>query len=159
MGLCTFYSRGVLCLQTLFEYNTRTLKYTLLLLQQGVETPIRLSDFEFYHNKILREKYLLDQELVAEYFPAEVTVRRMLDIFKTLFALTIQELDDLPENCKWHPDVTAYEVWEVDESVFIGYLYVDIYPRPGKFNHAANFNIYPVSTSSLVPICPLTDIL
>jgi metallopeptidase MepB len=105
----------------------------------------RLSDFDFQHNQILKKKYHVDQELVAEYFPAQVTIRRMLNIFETLFALAIIELDNLAEICKWHPDVIVYEVWEADKSVFVGYLYIDIYPRPGKYNHAANFNIYPVS--------------
>lgn len=87
-------------------------KQELQVLQQGVESPLRLSDFDFYHNQMLREKYHVDHELVAEYFPAEVTVRRMLDIFKTPFALAIKELNDLAGNRKWHPDVAVYSVWE-----------------------------------------------
>ncbi|EED17479.1 thimet oligopeptidase, putative [Talaromyces stipitatus ATCC 10500] len=130
-----------LALQQLAQQEVR-------ILQQRLDTPLRLSDFDFYHNQMLRKEYYIGQELLAEYFPGEVTVRHMLDIFETLFALAIKELDEIPQNCKWHPDVTVYEAWEANKSVFIGYLDIDIYPRPGKYNHAANFNIYPVQMGS-----------
>jgi thimet oligopeptidase len=39
----------------------------------------------------------------------------------------------------WDPSVEAYEVWE--DGRMIGRFYLDLHPRPGKFNHAANFGI------------------
>src|SRR5262249_22430281 len=39
----------------------------------------------------------------------------------------------------WHPDVAAYEVW--DRGKKIGKFYLDLYPRPGKYKHAAMFPI------------------
>ena len=50
----------------------------------------------------------------------------------------------------WHEDVKIFSVWD-DESegdAFVGYLYLDMHPRPGKYPHAANFNLQPGFTHS-----------
>ncbi|PYH41045.1 M3 family metallopeptidase [Aspergillus saccharolyticus JOP 1030-1] len=108
---------------------------------------IHLWDLDFYHNRILQEQYQVDHERVAEYFPAKGTIERMLGIFENLFSVQFEKLDVAGKHT-WHADVDAYAVWEADKSAFIGYQYVDIYPRPGKYNHAANFNIYPAYLNS-----------
>lgn len=111
---------------------------------------LHLWDFDYYHNLILKEQHNIDHAAISEYFPAEVTLRRMLDIFEEIFGLTITELQHKEEKHTWHPDVTVYTVHDSDStSIFHGYLYTDIYPRPGKFNHNANFTIYPVCHFSL----------
>ncbi|OQE41462.1 hypothetical protein PENCOP_c005G02375 [Penicillium coprophilum] len=104
-----------------------------------------LWDFEYYHDRLLREKYDTNHELIAEYFPAEITIQRMLKIFETIFSLSIAPLDVTKEQV-WHSDVRVFGVRDED-SDFLGFLYLDIYPREGKYNHAANFNIYPAYTS------------
>ena len=46
----------------------------------------------------------------------------------------------------WHDDVQVFSVWndEGEGSGFVGYLYLDLFPREGKYGHAANFNLQPV---------------
>ncbi|OJJ95733.1 hypothetical protein ASPACDRAFT_2613, partial [Aspergillus aculeatus ATCC 16872] len=108
---------------------------------------IHLWDLDFYHNRILQQQYHVDHERVAEYFPARGTIQRMLGVFEELFSVQFEKIDASGKHT-WHADVDAFAVWEADKSAFIGYLYVDIYPRPGKYNHAANFNIYPAYLNS-----------
>jgi thimet oligopeptidase len=38
----------------------------------------------------------------------------------------------------WHPDVQAYAVSDVKTGKPMATLYVDMYPRDGKYNHAAS---------------------
>ncbi|KAJ5153222.1 uncharacterized protein N7482_009700 [Penicillium canariense] len=105
--------------------------------------PFYLWDFDYYHNKMLRDNYQVDHDLIAEYFPAKVTIQRMLSVFETIFCLKIEHLNGIRGDHIWHPEVKVFSVHDRDDQGFIGFLYLDIYPRDGKFNHAANFNIFP----------------
>lgn len=108
------------------------------------DSPFHFWDFEYYHQKMLKERSV-DHELVSEYFPSDNTIRQMMKVFQQLFGLSIEELSDRADDEVWHPDVKVFAVSDIQDGTFIGYLYTDIYPRPGKYNHAANFNIRPVS--------------
>jgi len=114
-----------------------------------------LWDHRFY-DRLMRERdYQLDQEKVSEYFPLHSTIQGMLRIFEELFGLAFVEVkgadrDNISETGKgedvvWHEDVQLFSVWN-DESEgdgFVGYLYLDLFPRDGKYGHAANFNLQP----------------
>jgi metallopeptidase MepB len=45
----------------------------------------------------------------------------------------------------WHEGVKIFSVWDDEEqgSGFVGYLYMDLHPRPGKYAHSANFPLQP----------------
>jgi thimet oligopeptidase len=45
----------------------------------------------------------------------------------------------------WHPDVRYYDVIDAKSGRFISGFYLDLFPREGKFNHAAAFPIRGVS--------------
>ena len=106
---------------------------------------IHLWDFDYYHNILLKEKYQVDHHTISEYFPADYTLRSMLDIFEELFGLKISKMGSRDIANVWHPDVEPFIVYDAtDNEAQIGYLYFDLYPRAGKYNHAANFNIRPV---------------
>ncbi|MHA1450481.1 MAG: M3 family metallopeptidase [Candidatus Hodarchaeales archaeon] len=47
-------------------------------------------------------------------------------------------LIDVP---KWHEDVKVYAVSDTETNELIGQFYLDIFPRDGKFNHAAAFTL------------------
>lgn len=125
-----------------------------------------LWDHRFYDRLMLERDFNLDQQLIAEYFPLQTTIKGMLEIFEELFGLVFVEIvgkdrDALAESGKgddivWHPEVQVFSVWddEGEGSEFVGYLYLDLFPRDGKYGHAANFNLQPVS----FPISRLQDI-
>ncbi|KAI9654186.1 MAG: hypothetical protein M1829_000968 [Trizodia sp. TS-e1964] len=115
-----------------------------------------LWDNRFYDRLLLEKEYALDQQTIAEYFPIQTTIRGMLHIFEQLFGLVFNEItpgaerDALAANGKggdivWHEDVSVFSVWddEGEGSGFVGYLYLDLFPREGKYGHAANFNLQP----------------
>ena len=115
-----------------------------------------LWDHRFYDRLMLERDYSLDQQLIAEYFPLQTTIDGMLKIFEELFGMEFVEVigEDRAaiaptgqgDDIVWHEDVQVFSVWndEGEGSGFIGYLYLDLFPRDGKYGHAANFNLQPV---------------
>ncbi|KAI9692965.1 MAG: hypothetical protein M1822_004960 [Bathelium mastoideum] len=117
-----------------------------------------LWDHRFYDTLMLEKEYSLDQQRIAEYFPLQHTILGMLKIFEELFGLEFvqiqgDERDALAKNFSiakgsdivWHEDVSLFSVWDSEDqgSNFVGYLYLDLFPRDGKYGHAANFNLQP----------------
>ncbi|OKL62296.1 hypothetical protein UA08_02302 [Talaromyces atroroseus] len=117
----------------------------ILKLQELANTrnPIHLWDFDFYHTRMLQEQNHVDHELISQWFPAKMTIQRMLAIYEQLFGLQFKKVDVSESSHTWHPDVDLFSAWDEQNTSFIGYLYIDIFSRAGKYNHAANFNIYP----------------
>jgi len=114
-----------------------------------------LWDHRYYDTLMLQKEYQLDQEQIAEYFPLSTTIAGMLKIFEELFGMAFVEIvgesrDAISpsgngSDIVWHPDVQVFSVWDSEDegSGFIGYLYLDLYPRDGKYGHAANFGLQP----------------
>ena len=76
----------------------------------------------------------------------------MLHIFQRLFGLVFVKLSDeksLEEGVTWHKDTKLYQVWNDEpENSFVGYLYMDLHPREGKYGHAACFSLQPGFTKT-----------
>ena len=101
-------------------------------------------DHRYYATIQLDKDYQVDQQKIAEYFPLETTLARMLKIFEELLGLNFIEVkgDDRAaisptgkgEDIVWHEDVQLFSVWndKSEGSGFVGYLYVDLFPRLGK---------------------------
>ncbi|KAL4968646.1 M3 family metallopeptidase [Aspergillus stella-maris] len=114
-----------------------------------------LWDHQFYNRLMLEKDYSLNQQLVAEYFPLQNTIGGMMRIFEELFGLVFVEVTgedraqiattNKGDDIVWHEDVQLFSVWndEGEGGEFVGYLYLDLFPRPGKYGHAANFNLQP----------------
>ncbi|AEY99228.1 FAGR406Cp [Eremothecium gossypii FDAG1] len=101
-------------------------------------------DTGYYTNKILRERYNVNPDDLAQYFPVESAIEGMLNIYTTLFRLKFVEITDECEKSVWHEDVKQFAVWNIDDEdnpKFQGWLYFDLHPRDGKYGHAANFGM------------------
>ncbi|KAK9331161.1 hypothetical protein V1520DRAFT_338453 [Lipomyces starkeyi] len=101
-------------------------------------------DYRYYDRLLLETEYEVDAQKIAEYFPMQSTVEKMLGIFETLFSLKFVEVTG-DERSVWHEDCKQFAVWKDDsgEDEFVGWLYFDLHPREGKYGHAANFNLSP----------------
>ncbi|KAL7273782.1 metalloendopeptidase [Rhizina undulata] len=105
-----------------------------------------LWDHRYYDRLLLEKEYALDEQKIAEYFPLTQTIEGMLKIFETLFGLEFVEVTDASKNV-WHEDCKQFCVFNEkvadQEREFVGWLYLDLHPRDGKYGHAANFNLQP----------------
>ncbi|RPB29709.1 zincin [Terfezia boudieri ATCC MYA-4762] len=105
-----------------------------------------LWDHRYYDRLLLEQEYQLDSQKVAEYFPLSSTIDGMLRIFEEIFGLEFVQMTDKKdlEGITWHEDTKLFQVWnDKPEDGFVGYLYLDLHPREGKYSHAANLNIQP----------------
>ncbi len=92
-------------------------------------------DKEFYLERLRRARHNIDQEALRKYFPAEETRAWVLKISGDLYGLKFQPR----KSPAWHKDVLLYDVLDAASTTYIGSVYLDLYPRPGKYGHAAAF--------------------
>ncbi|KAK9470156.1 uncharacterized protein V1510DRAFT_423861 [Dipodascopsis tothii] len=116
---------------------------------EPAEDTFYIWDYRFYDRLLLEKEYDVDAQKIAEYFPMQSTVDKMLNIFEVLFKLKFVEVTG-DDRSVWHEDCKQFAVWKdvpgADE--FVGWLYFDMHPREGKYGHAANFNLGPGYTDA-----------
>lgn len=116
---------------------------TLLSLKRSDDpnaTSIESYDYRFYHNRLLEDKYNVDEQLISQYFSMEAVTKGMLDLYAELLSLEFALVKDAPV---WHPDVQLVQVNDAKSGTAIGQFYLDLYPRDGKYTHAACFGLQP----------------
>ena len=45
----------------------------------------------------------------------------------------------------WHPDVRYYDVFDAHDGKFLSGIYLDLFPREGKYKHAAAWSVFSAS--------------
>lgn len=97
-------------------------------------TILREWQWRYWNNQNKINNFKVDHEKIREYFPAHNVVFGMLDTFSEMFNVEFVKTD-IPT---WHTDVLAYEVKDnAKNDETIAYFYLDMYPREGKYKHAA----------------------
>lgn len=86
------------------------------------------------HKKLYFE---VDQEKIKEYFQTDIVIENMFKIFGSLFGVSF-EITNIPT---WHKDVKSYAVKDSASGKTIAYIYMDLFPRDGKYKHAACFGL------------------
>jgi thimet oligopeptidase len=99
-------------------------------------TRLQRWDTMFYSERLLKDKYAVDDEAFRQYFPPQESLRFVMRVAEKMFGVRY----DRVEGTYWAPDVQAWAVTDVPSGKKIATLYVDPYPRDGKYNHAAVWN-------------------
>jgi len=97
-------------------------------------------DFRYYMTMVEEKQYAVDQEKLKEYFPMEVVTAGMMDIYQRILGLKFTRLEG---GEVWHEEVEMWQVDDVETKETIGYFYLDLYPRDGKYGHACMMQLQP----------------
>jgi len=89
-------------------------------------------DWWYYSEKLRKEKYDLDEEMLRPYFEKNNVRNGAFEVATKLWGIKFVERTDIT---KYHPDVEVFEVQNPDGS-FLGILYMDWYPRASKVSGA-----------------------
>lgn len=89
-------------------------------------------DFGYYSEKLKKQKYEVDDELLRPFFKLENVIDGVFTTAEKLYGLKFEINKNIPV---YHPDVTAYEVKD-QTGKHISVFYADYFPRAGKRNGA-----------------------
>ncbi|MFA6030544.1 MAG: M3 family metallopeptidase [Elusimicrobiota bacterium] len=89
-------------------------------------------DRAYYGQKLQKALYDFDPEEVRQYFPVDRVVAGTLDVYQELLGLKFREV----QAANWHEDVRLFEIDDAADGHKIGYFFLDLFPRKGKFGHA-----------------------
>lgn len=92
-----------------------------------------------YIGRIKAQKFNLSSSDISSYFPLKTCLTVLSDIVKHVFGIRMLHVHGEPYEL-WHPDVEKLLI--IDErGDTLGYIFLDLYPREGKYPHAAHFAI------------------
>lgn len=106
------------------------------------EATLEASDISFYSNWLKREKYAVDTEALRDYFSMADVKAGMFGVYQDLFDITFKEISGAARQEGrpfWHEDVELYAVMDNQTGEMLGEFYLDLFPRDGKYSHAAQF--------------------
>ena len=94
-------------------------------------------DAAYYTERVKAERYHFDGRELRPYFEYSAVRQAILDLASELFGLRFAPVDV----ALWHPSVETFDV-SVD-GAGMGRISLDMFPREGKFKHAACFTFVP----------------
>ena len=105
------------------------------------QTKVERWDATFYGERVKREKFSVDQNAFRPYFPPQASLEFSMRIIEKLMGVKYTRIP----NELWHEEAQTYIVSDAASGKAIAQMYVDLYPRDGKYNHAA---VWPLRGSA-----------
>ncbi|KAL5760081.1 hypothetical protein ACOSP7_018582 [Xanthoceras sorbifolium] len=100
--------------------------------QEEGELPFGIEDLRYYLKRVEEQQFDLDFGAVKQYFPVSLVLSGIFKISQDLFGLRFEEVADTEV---WHNDVQVFSVFDLSSNELLGYFYLDIYKREGKYGH------------------------
>ena len=106
----------------------------------GEHGPIDIADWRYFTNQVIQEQHQVDPFEVASYFPLDAVLDGMFRIYEELVGVRFVRRPDVADSA-WHEDAQPFDIVEPSNGDALARFYMDLYPRPGKFGHAAAFTL------------------
>jgi oligopeptidase A len=100
------------------------------------DNQVRVWDWRYYDTQQRRTDFGVDPFEVAQYFALDSVLGGLFDLVQETFGLDFEELSE-PD--VWHPDVRLFAINDAGSGEELAHFYLDLFPREGKFGHAAEF--------------------
>ena len=108
-------------------------------------TVVDAADSQYYMERVRKDRFEVDSQLVRTYFDFGKVRAGLLDVTGRLFGLRYVPVTDV---ALWDDEVAAYDVFDADAATEAGTdagprgrIFLDLHPRKGKYNHAAQFTL------------------
>ena len=127
--------------------------YQKMMKADGINEALQPYDWRYYSEKLRKEKYDLDDDLVRPYFSLDNVREGLFMVCNKLYGIEMRENKNIPT---YHPDAIPYEVVENGEVIAI--VYMDFFPRESKRSGAwmTNFREQCVKDGkNVIPIVSL----
>lgn len=104
---------------------------------KGSDESLRSHEVAYLSNRLKKRRYGVDDDAIRGYFPLDHVRQAIFALFGDLLGVSFERLSWK----LWHKDVELYAVVDRQSSERIAYFAFDLYPREGKYGHAAVFNV------------------
>lgn len=109
------------------------------------DSPFGIEDLLYYLKRIEEHKFFVDFGDIDQYFPVNLVLSGIFKIFEDLFGI---RFDEISEAVVWHSEVRLFSAWDLTSNDILGYFYLDMYSRKGKYGHTCVLTLQNGSISS-----------
>lgn len=97
---------------------------------------INLWDWRYYAEQLRKTKYNVDSEQLRNFFPMQRALDGMFAIYQRIFGLKFERVTP---PYQWVADLQLWAVSDAKTAEPLGFFYLDLFPREGKYHHFAMF--------------------
>jgi Zn-dependent oligopeptidase len=97
-------------------------------------------DIQYYVTK-WKQDYGINENSLKEYFEITNTIKQIFNLYEKLFNIKFIKIKS--PTLLWHKDVITYSILDAETNKKIGYLYLDLYSRNGKYKQTRCFCLHP----------------
>ncbi len=137
-GAKSYIGNLVADIQPKFDAEVSTLQKMKAADTNDPNARIGVWDWRYYTNQLNKQKYAVDKEALRVYFPFQKALEGMFNIYQSIFNLKFEKIT---APYKWIDDLQLFLVTDSASGEPLGMFYLDMFPREGKFNHFAEFEI------------------
>ncbi|KAG8641669.1 probable thimet oligopeptidase isoform X2 [Manihot esculenta] len=117
---------------SLNDMATRELTMLKDLKEEEGELPFGIEDLLYYVKRVEEKQFDLDFVALRQFFPVDLVLSGIFKILQDLFGLRFQKIADAEV---WHSDVCVFSVFDLSSCELLGFFYLDLYKRDGKYDN------------------------
>jgi thimet oligopeptidase len=111
-------------------------------------------DIAYYSRLYKEQKLHINMEEIKKFFSTQKVIEGTMEIYQLLLGLSFENISDQFRNTFWHESIQLFSVKDKDSTDILGYFYLDLFPRTGKYGHAAVFP-FVRKTKKHIPIATM----